>query len=86
MSTWTQSHGETGAFASIQRASLPQRVVELSAAGAERLGDLYSPASPVRSSKDSDIPTVVRDHRLHELVPLQLTDFDVAARLGLDAA
>jgi hypothetical protein len=55
MSTWTQSHGETGAFASIQRASLPQRVVELSAAGAERLGDLYSPASPVRSSKDSDI-------------------------------
>lgn len=41
VSTWTQTRGETGAFASIQRASLPQPVVELSAAGAERLGDLY---------------------------------------------
>jgi hypothetical protein len=41
VSAWTQSRGETGAFASIQRASLPRRVVDLSPAGAERLGDLY---------------------------------------------
>jgi len=41
VSAWTQSRGETGAFASIQRASLPHPVVELSAVGAERLGDLY---------------------------------------------
>ena len=31
-------------------------------------------------------PTVARDHRLRDLVPLQLTGFDAAARLALDAA
>ena len=41
VSAWTQTRGETGAFASVQRVALPGPVVELSPAGAERLGDLY---------------------------------------------
>jgi hypothetical protein len=40
-STWTQTRGETGAFASVQRAALPAPAVEASAAGARRLGELY---------------------------------------------
>jgi hypothetical protein len=39
--TWSQSRGPTGAFASVQRASLPSPAVEHSPAGARRLGDLY---------------------------------------------
>ena len=38
---WSQSRGPTGAFASVQRASLPCPAVEHSPAGARRLGDLY---------------------------------------------
>lgn len=38
---WSQSRGPTGAFASVQRASLPAPAVEHSPAGARRLGDLY---------------------------------------------
>jgi hypothetical protein len=38
---WSQSRGPTGAFASVQRASLPAPAVEHSPAGAQRLGDLY---------------------------------------------
>jgi hypothetical protein len=41
VSAWTQTRGKTGAFASIQRVWLPGPVVELTADGAERLGDLY---------------------------------------------
>jgi len=41
LSSWTQTRAETGAFASIQRATLSQRVVELSTAGADRLARLY---------------------------------------------
>jgi hypothetical protein len=39
--TWTQTRAETGAFASLQRASLPFPAVEASVAGARRLGELY---------------------------------------------
>ena len=38
---WSQSRGPNGAFASVQRASLPSPAVEHSPAGARRLGDLY---------------------------------------------
>ena len=38
---WRQSRGPTGAFASVQRISLPYPAVEHSAAGARRLGGLY---------------------------------------------
>jgi hypothetical protein len=38
---WSQSRGSTGAFASLQRASLPSPAVEHSPGGARRLGDLY---------------------------------------------
>ena len=38
---WSQSRGPTGAFATVQRASLPCPAVEHSSAGARRLGDLY---------------------------------------------
>lgn len=38
---WTQTRDARGAFGSIQRVSLPKTVVEQSAGGAKRLGDLY---------------------------------------------
>ena len=38
---WSQSRGPTGAFTSVQRASLPSPAVEHSPAGARRLGNLY---------------------------------------------
>lgn len=38
---WSQTRDATGAFGSIQRLSLPTTVVEHSAGGARRLGDLY---------------------------------------------
>ena len=38
---WSQSRAPTGAFASVQRLTLPAPVVEHTAAGARRLGDLY---------------------------------------------
>lgn len=40
-SGWSQTRDATGAFGSIQCLSLPKTVVEQSAAGAKRLGDLY---------------------------------------------
>ncbi len=40
-SAWTQTRAETGAFASVQRASLPRPAVETTAAGGRRLGELY---------------------------------------------
>ena len=38
---WSQSRGPTGAFTSVQRASLPSPAVEHSPVGARRLGDHY---------------------------------------------
>jgi hypothetical protein len=38
---WSQSRGPTGAFAPVQRASLPSPAVDHSPAGPKRLADLY---------------------------------------------
>ena len=38
---WSQSRSPTGSFESVQRVKLPGPVVEHSAAGAKRLGDVY---------------------------------------------
>ena len=66
VSAWTQSRGETGAFASIQRVSLPTPVVELSTVGAERLGDLYwdqlerSSRGILRARRDAEGATTIQ--------------------------
>ena len=66
VSVWTQSRGETGAFGSIQRVSLPSPVVELSIVGAERLGDLYwdqlerSSRGILRARRDAEGATAIR--------------------------
>jgi len=116
---WSQSRGPTGAFASVQRASLPCPAVEHSPAGARRLGNLYwhelvrSTCGLVRARVSPDAvvlrlqgigpallrfgrgePTVTsdsvtcrfavaHDQRLRDLVPLELTPFDEAARSAL---
>ena len=54
---WSQSRGPTGAFTSVQRASLPSPAVEHSPAGARRLGDFIRPAR--RAASDSDTPDSV---------------------------
>lgn len=41
LATWTHTRTEAGAFASVQRASLPSPAVQASAQGARRLGELY---------------------------------------------